>query len=145
MQIEGFKLHVSHITKPFTSRTRYAPEVASRPDRMTKDLANAKTLASLLEEEYEDLRKRRYNEVEVKVNNTALKTKGATNEPPPPTTEDEGLDPEPRERGSEVVERRIEKVMADLREHGGLDFSDEKAVEDRRVSALPSSCASGVY
>lgn len=42
-------------------------------------------------------------------------------------------DAEPQERGSDAVERRIEKIMADLREQNVLDFSDEKAVEARRV------------
>ena len=44
-QIEGFKLRLIHNIEPFTSRIRYAPEVASRPDRPAKDLATAKTLA----------------------------------------------------------------------------------------------------
>ena len=42
-------------------------------------------------------------------------------------------DPEPREMGSEAVERRIEKVMADLQEQGAVDTSDEKALEAKRV------------
>jgi hypothetical protein len=44
-------------------------------------------------------------------------------------------DSEPQERGSDAVERRVEKVMADLREQNVLDFSDERAVEARRVCA----------
>ena len=41
-KIEGFKLHVTHALRPFVNRARYTPEVASRPDRLLKDLANAK-------------------------------------------------------------------------------------------------------
>ena len=51
LQIEGFKLHVVYNLRPFVNRVRYTPEVASKPDRMEKDLANAKILAGLLEEE----------------------------------------------------------------------------------------------
>lgn len=107
---------------------------------MAKDLDNAKKLAAILEQDYEDLRKRMFKEVEVKVNNVALPTIGATAEPPGPSTEEEGLDPELRESGSEAVERRVEKVMADLRDNGELDFGDEKAVEERRVRLSLHQC-----
>jgi hypothetical protein len=55
-KIEGFKLHVTHNVRPFVNRIRYAPEVASKPDRLEKDLANVKTLAVILEDEYFNLR-----------------------------------------------------------------------------------------
>ena len=61
-QIEGFKLHVAHITKPFVTRVRHTPEVASKPDRLVKDLENAKKLAALLEEEYMNLRRAKVDE-----------------------------------------------------------------------------------
>ena len=61
LRIEGFKLHVAHITKPFVSRVRFAPEVASKPDRLAKDLASAKALAAVLEDEYETLRKAKFD------------------------------------------------------------------------------------
>lgn len=48
-----------------------------------------------------------------------------------PEGEDE--EPEPRERGSDAVERRIEKVMTDLREQGVIDVNDEKAYEEKKV------------
>ena len=116
------------------NRIRYAPEVASRPDRLAKDLANAKTLATLLEDEATKLRS-------VKL---PLPQPASTNgddaevikEDPDaimvvPDEEDE--ESEPRERGSDAVERRIEKVMADLREQGVIDVNDEKAYEEKKV------------
>lgn len=42
-------------------------------------------------------------------------------------------DPEPKERGSRAVERRIEKVMADLCDQGLVDLTDEKAMEQKKV------------
>lgn len=138
MQIEGFKLHVAHITKPFTGKVRYAPEVASKPDRLVKDLANAKALALHLEAEADNLRKMRF-EPKPEANGASSEANGTTEQQDAPmtlttvTAETIEEDPEPRERGSDAVERRIEKVMADLREQNALDFSDEKAVEARRV------------
>lgn len=134
-KIEGFKLHVSHITKPFTSRIRYAPEVASKPDRLAKDLENAKALAATLEAEYETLRKMKI-EAKPAADGAATDANGATESADVAMTNIEGEnqeDAEPQERGSDAVERRIEKIMADLREQNALDFSDEKAVEARRT------------
>ena len=142
-QIEGFKLHLSHNLKPFTSRIRYAPEVASRPDRLTKDLASAKTLASLLEDEYDRIRR-----------------------PPPrdyPLPQDGSLDPStqlgstedmlmvdssldqdpdedaPKSRGSEAVERRIEKLISELKESGAADVMSEREFEAKKVKFHPPS------
>lgn len=133
-QIEGFKLHVSHITKPFTSRIRFAPEVASKPDRLAKDLENAKALAATLEAEYETLRK---TKLETKPETNGDTTENGTSQPADIAMSnadgENADDTEPLERGSDAVERRIEKIMADLREQNLLDFSDEKAVEARRV------------
>jgi hypothetical protein len=61
LQVEGFKLHVTHNTKPFVNKIQYAPEVASKPERLEKDLANTKTLAALLGEEAAILRKAKKN------------------------------------------------------------------------------------
>ena len=134
-QIEGFELHVAHITKPFVTRTRHTPDVASKPDRLVKDLENAKKLAAILEEEYMNLRKAR---IDVKQNGDASADANGETEVP---NEDAAMgdvvdaddDPEPREMGSEAVERHIEKVMADLQEQGAVDTSDEKALEAKRV------------
>jgi len=136
-QIEGFKLHLSHNLKPFTNRIRYAPEVASRPDRLTKDLANAKTLASLLEDEHDRIRR-------PPPRDDALPQGGALDPgaQPGPAQDtlmtDDSLDQDPEEdapksRGSEAVERRIEKVISELRESGAVDVMNEREFEARKV------------
>lgn len=45
-------------------------------------------------------------------------------------------DTEPGERGSDAVERRIEKVMIDLKEQGLVDLDDEKAVPATKVASV---------
>jgi hypothetical protein len=47
-------------------------------------------------------------------------------------TEDQN---EPREKGSEGVETRIEKIIADLRNSGIVDVHDEQEIDTKRVSA----------
>ncbi|KAJ7163800.1 hypothetical protein C8R43DRAFT_988713 [Mycena crocata] len=126
-KIEGFKLHITHNVKPFTNRIRYAPEVASRPDRMEKDLANAKALAAKLEGEAAELRK-------LKI---AAKADGTAENPEADVTmeaAEEEEDAEPRERGCDAVERRIEKVMTDLRQQGLMDVNDDKAYEGKKTT-----------
>ncbi|KAH9850035.1 hypothetical protein C2E23DRAFT_837171 [Lenzites betulinus] len=135
-KIEGFKLHVSHITKPFVTRVRHTPEVASKPDRLVKDLENAKKLAALMEEEYMRLRKAKVEEKPKENGDSA--TNGDKPEAPAEDTTmadaaEDAEDPEPREMGSEAVERRVEKVLADLHEQGAVDTSDEKALEAKRT------------
>ncbi|KAL0565582.1 hypothetical protein V5O48_016438, partial [Marasmius crinis-equi] len=127
-KIEGFKLHVTHNTKPFVNKIRFAPEVASRPERMEKDLVNAKTLAGLLEEEAVQLRKAKMSELELakaEGDEAPMEDVNAEN-----TEQDEE---DPPERGSEAVERRIEKVMAELRDQGVVDLDDETAYENKKV------------
>lgn len=142
-QIEGFKLHLSHNIKPFTSRIRYAPEVASRPDRLAKDLANAKTLASLLEDEHDRVRRPPPRDYPPPQDDSA--------EPsvqPGPTEDtlmaDSSLDQDPDEdgpksRGSEAVEQRIEKLISELKENGVADVMSEKEFEAKKVKFHPLS------
>ena len=114
---------MSHNTKPFVNRVRYVPEVASRPDRIEKDLANIKILASILEEEHATLYKASASSMAGEANGEAR-------------PEDVGMqadnedDPALREAGSEAVERRIEKLMGDLREQ----CVDEKVLGVKKVS-----------
>ena len=118
------------------NRIRYAPEVASRPDRLAKDLANAKTLATLLEDEASKLRSIKLPPSPVVTNGDdagAKKEEDADAIMAAPDDEDES---EPKERGSDAVERRIEKIMADLREQGVIDVNDEKAYEEKKVCFL---------
>ncbi|KAF9246862.1 hypothetical protein BU15DRAFT_69722 [Melanogaster broomeanus] len=128
-KIEGFKLHVSHNLKPFINRVRYVPEVASKPDRIEKDLANVKVLAAILEEDYRMLRQSSVSSV----GGDGMGVNGSAK------LEDDAMggetgnehESEPKEAGSEAVERRIEKIMGELREQGAVDartFEARKAV-----------------
>lgn len=47
--------------RPFNNRMRKAPEVASRPDRLKKDLANVRSLISIMENEAAELRKKKFS------------------------------------------------------------------------------------
>ena len=116
------------------NRIRYAPEVASRPDRLAKDLANAKTLATLLEDEAAKLRSVKLPLPQPTFTNgddAVVKKEDSDATMAAPDEEDE--ESEPKERGSDAVERRIEKVMVDLREEGVIDVDDEKAYEEKKV------------
>ncbi|KAI0771991.1 hypothetical protein BD413DRAFT_604124 [Trametes elegans] len=137
-KVEGFKLHVAHITKPFITRVRFTPEVASKPDRLAKDLENAKKLAAILEDEYMKLRKAKVDEKPQNGDEASASANGAKVEAPNEDTTmadatADSEDPDPREMGSEAVERRVEKVLADLQEQGAVDTSDEKALEAKRT------------
>ena len=121
--------------KPFISRVRYAPEVASKPDRLKKDLENARTLARLLEDQFKSLRTMKFDPVEK--NGDASADANGGDGTSHDVDMDAGIkeedDPEPREMGSEAVERRVQKVMSDLQEQGHLDGLDEKAIETKQV------------
>ncbi|KAF8164885.1 hypothetical protein B0H34DRAFT_687006 [Crassisporium funariophilum] len=135
-KIEGFKLHVTHNLRPFVNRVRYAPEVASKPDRLEKDLANAKTLASILEDEAAKLRAVKLPKPPAVVADSEMGEDAKPDDQADATMRDPGddeEDPEPKERGSDAVERRIEKIMMDMREQGLVDVNDEKAYEAKKV------------
>jgi hypothetical protein len=118
------------------NKIRFTPEVASRPDRIAKDLGSAKVLAEILEDEAARVRS-----AQVPLLNAPKadddETQGTEQSDVamvPPDVEDE--EPEPHERGSAAVERRIEKVMADLRDQGLIDINDEKAYEEKKVCII---------
>lgn len=122
-KIEGFKLHVSHNTRPFTSKARVAPESASRPDRIAKDLEQAKQLVAILEEEYERVRSFR-PELPSAGDSTSKGAKDQTDEehtdsPPAEdilTMDALAVEEEPREKGSDAIERRLTKIYSELPE-----------------------------
>jgi hypothetical protein len=132
-QIEGFKLHVTHNMRPFVNRVRYTPEVASRPDRLVKDLANMKILVGILENEAASLRHLKVvKDPTISVDspdeaNTTDSIAGidADNDPD---------DPEPKESGSDGIERRVEKVLGDLRDQHLVDALNGKAYELKKVA-----------
>lgn len=131
-QIEGFKLHVTHNLRPFVNKIRYAPEVASRPDRLAKDLENAKVLATILEDQAAKLRAAKIVPLKapaVKQDGEGVKAEGSDADMTAPEDED----PEPKEPGSNAVERRIEKVMSDMRDQGLVDINDERVYEEKKV------------
>lgn len=125
--------------KPFTNRIRFTPDLASRPERLEKDLANAKILTTQLEEEATKLRHLKISELEMKprVNDEAKTDEDTAMASPEETEEEPEL--EPRERGSEAIERRIEKIMVDLREQGLVDVNDEKEYQEKKV-CFPRLC-----
>lgn len=122
------------------------------PNRLRKDLDNAKRLASILEEEAANLRKFKPAKQPVKPAASAAdgeesKTAEGKSEedgngiPAEAETEkvveEETIDdeePEPAEKGSDALERRVEKVVAELVEQNIIDASDEKALESKRAS-----------
>ena len=131
-----------HNTEPFRNRIRYAPEVASRPERLEKDLEKAKAIASLLESEYLDLRRMKFPR---RVEQTGTGEEDANGNVEQDVTmaeteviDDATDDPEPIEKGTDAIERRIEKLVAELRESGSQEFGDEKEVSLKKVS-LPDS------
>jgi len=133
LQIEGFKLHVTHMIKPFVSRVRYTPEVASRPERMEKDLANARKLAAILEDEAAKL-----SAAKVRPAGSGLGEKEGEimDGEGDVRMEDEAETDGMKERGSEAVERRVEKVMEDMKGQGIVDVNDERACEERKVRSF---------
>jgi hypothetical protein len=97
-------------------------------------LANAKTLANLLENEYNTYRTTRYPPPSI-----AAKSEGteANGDVPKPDTEDVKMEeteptspveeePEPSEAPSDAITRRLEKLLVDLKESGSIDSSDER-------------------
>ncbi|KAF5393854.1 hypothetical protein D9757_000439 [Collybiopsis confluens] len=134
-KIEGFKLHVSHTTKPFVNKIRIAPDVASKPDRMEKDLAKASILAGLLEEEAAVLRKIKPGRDDAlpkpEGEDTLMDSNNTDNGDGDLDGEED--EEEPPERGSDAVDRRIEKILADMRDQGLVDPGDEEAYEAKKT------------
>lgn len=133
-----------HNLRPFVNRVRYTPDVASKPSRLEKDLANAKILATLLEDEAAVLRKAKVQSVADSnptvegadgENAKAEVTEDVTMADGPAVEEEEEED-EPKERGSDAVERRIEKVMSEMRDQGLVDVNDEKAFQAKKVCCI---------
>ena len=127
---------MSHITRPFTNRVRYAPEVASKPDRLEKDLANVIALANLLEEEAAQLRQLKVNKATTKPMDESTSTDEVKTEPNAEDATPEDDEEEPMEKSSDAIERRVERIMSDMREQGILDIEDEAAVAAKKVRLL---------
>jgi hypothetical protein len=139
------------------NKIRYAPEVASRPDRLAKDLQNVKLLATILEDQAAELRAFKPPPASVSVpagssdqNGTAGPgEEGVVNGNPKAEEQDAEMtapdqegggatveeEEEPKERGSDAVERRIEKFISDMRDQGLVDVNDEKAFKEKKVGS----------
>ncbi|CAE6422176.1 unnamed protein product, partial [Rhizoctonia solani] len=101
LKIDNFKLHTTRIVRPFTGRARITPSAACHPQRLTKDLARAKQLAHIYEEESRVLNR---------VQDVSETANGETD------------DESSLGSGCEHVERRFEKLVAELEEkEGGSD------------------------
>lgn len=126
-KIEGFKLHVTHALRPFVNRARYTPEVASRPDRLLKDLANAKALAIKFEEEAATLRVTKLTKPKGEIaEGDETKADGDT-DTLMDDAQDEEEELEPRQSGVFAIEQRVEKILDELRENGAsADVLEEK-------------------
>lgn len=139
-QVEGFKLHVSHNSRPFSSKIRYAPEIASRPDRIEKDLEQVKKLASILEIEHERVRLYKPEPASTNGNiideTSAGKTTAEDEQPVEDVLMRDALadEEEPREKGSDAVERRIAGLVSGLPEP--TSEVEAKALEHKKVSNI---------
>ncbi|KAG8981608.1 hypothetical protein FRB90_007135, partial [Tulasnella sp. 427] len=54
-KLDGFRMQLTHSTRPFVAKMRMAPGAGSRPERIVVDLGKIRKLASLLEEQAEHL------------------------------------------------------------------------------------------
>jgi hypothetical protein len=128
-------LHVLHNKQPFKNRVRYAPEVASRPDIVEKDLDRARTLLVRLEAEYHALRKIRI----LSRDEVAALPEGPLQEDIVTSVdgEEDRDDPEPPKSPLFAIEQRIEKVYAETPKDG-LDEDDLRIL---KVRLMRSSCA----
>jgi hypothetical protein len=128
-------LHVLHNKQPFKNRVRYAPEVASRPDIVEKDLDRARTLLVRLEAEHYALRKIRI----LSRDEVAALPAGPLQEDMVTLAEGEEDrdEPEPCKSVLSAIEQHIEKVYAETPKDG-LDEDDLKI---RKVRSMRSSRA----
>ena len=127
---------MNHNTRPFTNKARLTPDVASRPDRIAKDLSQARRLAEILEDEYERVRTFRPEPPA-----TEPDAVESGDQPPPPedilARDALAEDELPIEKGTDVISRRIERLIADLPEPS--DETEAKALELKKVSGLRST------
>ncbi|KZT35530.1 hypothetical protein SISSUDRAFT_1025265 [Sistotremastrum suecicum HHB10207 ss-3] len=145
-KLDGFKLHVTNSTRPFVSKLRTTPEVASRPARIEKDLAQVKQLVAILEAESAKLRRFAPPKSALPTSKDAKEPNGVKKEEAdgdrPEEVKEEDIDladesqiePDPPETGSEAIERRVEKIVSELQEHqtpaeldSGVGFDTKKA------------------
>jgi len=95
-------------------------------------LENAKVLACLLEEQAAKLRAYQPSATSgEKANGSVSDSNGDATMASP-----EDDDPEPKEIGTDAVERRVDKIMTDLKDQGLVNVSDEKAYHMKKVGIV---------
>ncbi|KAG8903976.1 hypothetical protein FRB99_002455 [Tulasnella sp. 403] len=109
-KIDGFRMHVSHSTRPFTSKARVAPSASSRPERVLVDLEKMRKLATILEDQADQLSQTNVDESEM--------------EPA-----------EPKDRGTIAVEARA-KQLFDMLDEKFAGAEDEKLTAKKNSVAL---------
>ncbi|KAG8919882.1 hypothetical protein FRC01_001052 [Tulasnella sp. 417] len=110
-KLDGFRMQLTHSTRPFVAKMRMAPGSGSRPERIVVDLEKIKKLASLLEEQAEQL----------------AQLPGDDNAMEPPT--------EPKDRGSLAVEARA-KHLADMLDSEFPEGEEEKMLAKKNAMAF---------
>jgi hypothetical protein len=134
-QIDGFKLHVTHNTRPFVTRIRFAPSIAGSPERIAKDLASAKRLATKLEADAAEFSSFKEppkpTNGKSKAKTDAKEEETESGEQPAPEIEVDA-DTEPKEKGSEAVERRLQRLYFELE----ASADDEKDLQVKKVRTL---------
>ncbi len=136
-QVDGFKLHVTHTTRPFITRARMTPEVASHPERVKKDLSQIKALAAILEDEAAALRQLSPMQTHPDhLGPDGPPSDGTQVKPEQPANGHGGIENErePELRGSDLVEQRVEKILA---QQLGEGPEDRLGREYRRVRSNP--------
>ena len=139
---------MNHLTRPYFARLRQAPEVASTPQRIEKDLQQARQLAALLEDEHASLMRRKEGAPEPNMEDNKSHAKGGEqgdvvmadgkDEARNGDTTDGPIkleaEPEPLEKGSEAVERRIEKLVTELQvQHDVIGDGVDSSLEAKKV------------
>ncbi|KAG8956553.1 hypothetical protein FRC04_000031 [Tulasnella sp. 424] len=110
-KLDGFRMQLTHSTRPFVAKMRMAPGAGSRPERILVDLGKIKKLASLLEEQAEHL----------------AQLPGDDNAMEAPT--------EPKDRGSLAVEARA-KHLAEMLDNEFPDGEEEKMTAKKNAIAF---------
>jgi hypothetical protein len=116
-------LHVTHTTRPFNTRVRITPETASRPERIMKDLEQIKQLSAILEEEASSLRRLKFNEKQhdagarnqMEVDGIDGSTTSLAEKIISPSQDIE-IESDPPEYPSEAIDRRVEKLLAEMQD-----------------------------
>lgn len=129
---------MTHCVRPFVTRIRFAPECSSRPDRLQKDLVQAKRLACVLEEQAAVLQQveKSDSSADVVMFGVDTTSKDQSLDDPNANMKSEVSKGESNESGSMAVERQIEKVIGNLVHGGSIDPAQENKWLCRKVCLI---------